>query len=129
MLGSPSGTSVGGNEKRSQVDWARFWFGQLANHHRVHDPAKWEFTEEDVIAFLRSKLKAGMPAWKRVLIVKGLIVYRNQFLRSKYPKLEHIRAKLQQIATKEQQQQAGMRSIEEAIGRINPNEPDVIQKR
>jgi hypothetical protein len=33
-----------------------------------------------------------------VLIVKGLINYRNHFLRSTHPKLEHIRAKLQQIA-------------------------------
>jgi len=44
-----------GNEKRSHVEWARFWFAQLARHHRVHDPAKWSFTEQDVIAFLRAK--------------------------------------------------------------------------
>ena len=38
-----------------------------------------------------------------MLIVKGLIDYRNKFLRSKYPKLEHIRAKLQQIAADDRQ--------------------------
>ena len=88
---SPNNSS---SVKRSYVDWARYWFAQLAKYHRVHDPAKWSFTEDDVVAFLRSKLKAGVPSWKRVLIVKGLIDYRNKFLRSKYPKLKHIRANL-----------------------------------
>ena len=96
-------TNSQGNEKRSYVDWARYWFAQLARHHRVHDPAKWCFTEEHVITFLRARLKAGVPSWKRVLIVKGLIDYRNKLLRSKYPKLEHIRAKLQQIAADDKQ--------------------------
>ena len=116
------------NEKRSYTEWARHWFAQLARHHHVHDPAKWSFTEQDVIAFLRAKVKAGVPAWKRVLIVKGLIDYRNQFLRSKYPKLEHIRAKLQQMAANDKEKEVGTRSIEEVVGRINPNEPDVVQK-
>ena len=86
-------TNSQGNEKRSYVDWARYWFAQLARHHRVRDPAQWSFTEERVIAFLRARLKAGVPSWKRVLIVKGLIDYRNKFLRSKYPKLKHIPGK------------------------------------
>ena len=127
-LSSNASSNNTGNEKKSNVDWGRHWFAQLARYHRVHDPAKWSFTEEDVIAFLRAKVKAGVPAWKRVLIVKGLIVYRNQFLKSKYPQLEHIRAKLQQFAAEDKQKKEGTRSIEEVVGKINPNEPDVVQQ-
>lgn len=47
-------------------------------------------TEQEVIAFLRSKLKLGVPAWKRVKIVEGLICYQIRQLRSKEPRLEQI---------------------------------------
>ena len=62
-------------------DWARIWFDKLVRFHQVNDPIRWKFTEEDVIAFLRSKLKAGVPAWKRLKIVQGLIEYRNRVMR------------------------------------------------
>ena len=43
-------SKYGNNQLKSKEDWARFWFSKLAKHHRVHDPAKWSFTAEDVIA-------------------------------------------------------------------------------
>ena len=79
-------------ERKSATDWARFWFAQLARFHRVHDPAQWSFTELHVVAFLRAKVAAGMPAWKRLLIVKALIHFRNNFMRAKAPRLEHLPA-------------------------------------
>ena len=115
-----------GTGKKSPLDWARFWHSQLAKFHQVRDSAAWAFTEEEVIAFLRSKLQSGTPAWKRVMIVKGLILYRNKFLRTAEPRLEHLRAKLQEVSVRERQGSEG-RSIEEVVGKINPNEPDVIQ--
>ena len=114
------------SDKKSPDDWARFWFAQLARFHQVNDSATWTFSEEQVIDFLRSKLKSGVPAWKRAMIVKGLIGYRNRVLRSTEPRLEHLRAKLQEIAVRERRGSEG-RSIEEVVGRINPNESDVIQ--
>ncbi len=116
----------GDTAKKSPVDWARFWFSSLAKFHRVHDPATWTFSEDHAIAFLRFKLNSGMPTWKRLMIVKGLILYRNKLLRSQEPRLEHIRAKLQEISVRERNETDSV-GIEEAIGKINPNEPDVIQ--
>ena len=69
-----------------------------------------------------------MPAAKRLKIVEGLICYRNRVLKSKQPRLEHIRAKLQEIALAEKWNNDGGPEIEELVGKINPREPDVIQK-
>ena len=112
--------------RKSPSDWARHWFTQLARFHKVHDPARWRFSDDDVIQFLCAKKKAGMPTWKRLLIVKGLITYRNQFLRSHEPRLEHIRAKLQQKVIREREEEVKP-DIEEVVGKLNPRDPDVIQ--
>ncbi len=53
------------------LKWARIWFKQFCLfHRRPVDPAK-EFTAEEVIAFLRSKRDAGVPAWKRMKVIEG----------------------------------------------------------
>ena len=115
-------------QRRTPVDWARFWFAQLARFHKVHDRHTWIFTEKDVIDFLRSKLKAGVPAWKRLMIVKGLILYRNRFLRRRDPRLEYMLSKLGQLARQERRNTISDSAIEEAVGKINPREPDIIQQ-
>ena len=53
--------------------WASIWFTQLAAFHRRKGEPGWQFTADDVIAFSRSKLKTGMPAWKRLKMVHGLM--------------------------------------------------------
>ena len=89
------------NNKKTAEDWARIWFSKLAKFHNIKSKAEWLFTPDEVIAFLRARLKNGTPAWKRLMIVKSLIVYRNMILRSKTPNLENIRAKLQELVAKE----------------------------
>lgn len=64
---------------KSPEDWARIWFAKLSKFHQIRDPQVWCFAEDDVIAFLRAKLKAGVPAWKRLKIVQGLIVYQLSY--------------------------------------------------
>ena len=116
-----------GNQKKSPEDWARIWFAKLAKFHNIKNDDQWQFTPEQVIAFLRARLAAGTPAWKRLMIVKSLIVYRNRFLRSVTPRLEFIRSKLQQIVAEEKARQGGP-SMEELVGKIDAREPDVIQE-
>ena len=65
------------------MDWAQIWFAKLAKFHNIKNHDQCQFTPEQVVAFLRARLQAGTPAWKRLMIVKSLIVYRNRFLRSK----------------------------------------------
>lgn len=106
--------------------YARYWFSAMARFHRVQNPENWEFSEEDLIAFLRSKLKTNVPAWKRLKIVEGVIWYRDNVRKSSVPRLERVRAKLQQIAAQEVGRDSA--TIEDVVGKINPREPDVIQE-
>ena len=132
MPASPHGSQGSNNPhkkpKPTQKDWADIWFGKLAKFHQIDHPASWHFSEEEVIAFLKSKVKAGEPAWKRLKIVQALITFRNTVLKSKEPRLEHIRAKLQEFDSQEKARAAGAPTEEELVGKINPREPDVIQQ-
>jgi len=114
-------------KRPTRQEWGDIWFGKLAQFHQVSDPQHWQFTDQHVIAYLRSRLKAGVPAWKRLKIVEGLICYRNTRRKSAEPKLEPIRSKLIELAAAEKAKNEGGPTIEEAVGRIDPSEPDVIQ--
>jgi Phage integrase, N-terminal SAM-like domain len=114
------------DRQQATEKYAKLWFEGLAKFHQIKEPAVWVFTEEHVTAFLRSKLKTGMPTWKRLKIVEGLICYRNRVRQSATPRLEPIRAKLQEILIAEKHSQSEV-PIEDVVGKINPREPDVIQ--
>lgn len=77
--GAASSAGAEATSKKSREDWATIWFTQLAQYHQGDLGRDWQFDEGHVIAFLRSKLKAGVPAWKRLKAVEGLITYRNSF--------------------------------------------------
>ena len=120
------GTSTETGPKKDREFYARLWFSALAQFHQVNEPGNWQFTEQHVIDFLRSKLKQGMPSWKRLKIVEGLLWYRNHIRKTSTPRLEVIRATLQKRVHDEKLAQDDL-PIEEVAGKINPREPDVIQ--
>ncbi len=121
-MGRQSGT---GREDKTEF-YARQWFASMAKFHRVTNPATWEFTEEHLIAFLRYKLKQNMPTWKRLKAVEGIIWYRNNVRKSSTPRLEMVRAKLQEMVVKEKEPKGEVKI--DVVGKINPREPDVIQE-
>jgi len=85
------------------------------------------FTAEDVIAFLRAKLEQGTPAWKRMKILRGLMVYRRFIEQRSDDDLVPLQSKMEEIIRVERARQEGYDTIEESVGVINPREPDVIQ--
>ncbi len=125
-----NGSTNEGGSKKDPEFYARLWFDALARFHRVGDPGNWQFTEQDVIDFLRSKLKQGMPTWKRLKIVEGILWYRNHVRKSATPRLEMIRSTLQRIDlnekwNKEDQpiDRSGREDQSEGIG-CDPNAPE-----
>ena len=116
-----------GKQHKSREDWARIWFFKLAKFHSISTPLRWDFTCEDVIQFLKSKVKQGVPAWKRLKIVDGLIVYRLAIMKSDLPELRVVQKKLRQFSLNDKLKRASG-SIEEAVGKINPNEQDAVQE-
>ena len=113
-------------QQETAEKFAHLWFAGMAKFHRVKDPSSWDFDEQHVIAFLRSKLSTKMPTWKRLKIIEGVIWYRNHVRKSATPRLEPIRTKLREMIAQERQSQ-DEEPIEDVVGKINPREPDVIQ--
>ena len=99
----------------------------MAKFHGKAANSAWKFTTQEVIAFLRSKRDAKVPAWKRVKILEGLLVYRRMIQGQPIDEFLWIRDKLQEVVQLERAQGEGFDTIEEAVGCIDPNEPDVIQ--
>ena len=92
------------------MNWARSGLRGWPNSIGFMIRQTWRFTKDQVIAYRRSCLKAGVPTWKRLKIVQGLILYGNRALRSQEPNLEGIRAALQRLAVAERQMRIALRN-------------------
>ena len=115
-------TKIANEEK-----YAHIWFKSLARFHKVKEPDTWEYSGAQVIAFLRFKLSEGIPTWRRLKIVDGLIWHRDNVRKKTTPILEPIQRKLLRTLADERTD-AMTESDEVDIGYINPKEPDVIQE-
>ncbi|QDS93554.1 Tyrosine recombinase XerC [Roseimaritima multifibrata] len=113
--------------EKTDLKWACTWYQQLARFHRRQDQPNWSFTADDVISFLRTKRDASVPAWKRMRIIDGLIFYRRRVQQQSADDLKPLQSKMVEIIQIERARDGGYDSIEEAVGKINPNEPDAIQ--
>ena len=63
---------------QQELRWARIWFGKLSQFHQRQAFEDWQFTPDDVIKYLRSRRDLGVPAWKRMKVIEGLIYFRNR---------------------------------------------------
>lgn len=115
-----------GRDRGDREKWARIWFASLARFHNIEDPGNWNFSDRDVIAFLRSCLAEGMPTRKRLNVVEGLILYRDQIRRSAQPRLEPLRIKLRERMHREKERNANV-AIDDVVGKIDAREPEIIQ--
>ena len=115
-----------GRDQGNREKWARIWFASLARFHNIEDPGNWSFSDQDVIAFLRSCLAEGMPTRKRLNVVEGLIVYRDRIRRSAQPRLEPLRIKLRERMRTEKERSEPV-VIDDVVGKIDTREPEIIQ--
>ena len=86
----------------SRDKWAKIWFEKLSRFHGRKPQATWEFTADEVIAFLRDHLRRKTPAWKRLKIIESLICYRRYVQSAPFDDLTFIRVKLEELARTEQ---------------------------
>ncbi|MFN9638927.1 MAG: hypothetical protein ACK56W_02735, partial [Pirellula sp.] len=108
--------------------FAKFWLQALARVHRVPPLVSWQFNREQVLAYLRDRLSNGVPTWQRLKIVEGLIWYRVNFQNLKPDFLEGLKVVLKRTIVFERiDASPGPEEIENVVGKIDPNEPDVIQ--
>jgi integron integrase len=107
--------------------WAEIWFKKLAQFHHVAPNQDWSFSKQQVIEFCRSKLAAGNPAWKRLAIVEGLMLYRTEYQKRPADDLETAAHLLRQRVAEERANESGEETIQDVVGKIDPRECEIIQ--
>ena len=131
-MGRVSQSETTWHEQRDK--WAKIWFEKLCRFHGRKPQVTWEFTADDVIAFLRDHVRRKTPAWKRLKIIQSLICDRSYVQAAPFDDLKFIQTKLEDLTWAERIKEARMNDageamdeIEDVIGFIDPSEPDVIQ--
>ena len=87
-------------------------------------------SRDSVIAFSKSLVKSGTPAWQRLQAVRAVEAYALLIMKSAAPDLSEVRKALKRLAEQEKVESAGdtdglHRPIE---GKIDDREPVVIQQ-
>ena len=133
-----SGRQAGGDRSwgagMSELDYAKLWFKQFARFHGVAQFAEWRFTQEQVIAFLRHEKGGGSPTWKRPKMAESIDLFQRTFFSQAVGDLTTICGTLRDHAEKERVMQRHAEqdrwdgsAIDEAVGLIDPREPELIR--
>lgn len=116
------------NRAEQELRWAKIWFKKLCQFHNRSWNTDWDFSPEDLIAFLRYKRDQKVPAWKRMKMLTGVLLYRRAVQERPIDPFAFIVDKMKEIVVNERVRQEGYDSIEDVVGKIDPKEPDAIQQ-
>ena len=87
------------SKRRKDSDrWAKVWFKQLCWFHRCSPDRGWQFSLQQVIQFLKSRVAKGDSAWKRMKAVEALMHFQKDLPEEKRTDLTFVRVKLQERA-------------------------------
>ena len=117
---------------KNDQEWFPKWLARYAATVQTKDNLL-PVTTEQVIAFSRSLLKSGTPAWQRLQGVRAVEAYRDIVLGTAQPCLKAIRQELgRQVAVEKEHGLAsgspGIRDEKKLVGPIDPNEPLIVQR-
>ena len=99
-----SATNYGAKKSDEADKWAKIWFKQLCRFHRCSPDRGWQFSLDQVIQFLKSRVTKGEPAWKRLKAVEALIRFQKNLPEEQRTDLTFVRVKLQERAALEKTQ-------------------------
>lgn len=112
--------------------WFPVWVGRYASHLSKSPTARLAVDRETVIGFLRSLRDTGVPAWQRLQAVQSIECYRDVVHCVASPPLNDIAQTLREIAERERRAASEPVTsdphLDESVGLINPNEPEVVQR-
>lgn len=111
----------------SESTWFLRWVQQFAKHCGVPDSRTIPVDADRVIEFLKGLKALGTPAWQRQQAVRGIEVYAGMILDAPVPGLGLICQKLGRLAAQEKVTIASRVETRDLIGRIDPEEHEVIQ--
>ena len=89
------------NGRGDRDRWSGIWFKALCRFTEVPCLNEWNFSAEQVIAYLRYRLSIKDPAWNRLRIVQGLMLHREKHPVVGAEDLKFIEVKLKQVAASE----------------------------
>ena len=103
---------------------------QAGGFHRIApgDVEHWDFSADQVIAYLRCKRDSKTPAWKRLKILEGIMNYRVMIQNASIDFLIPIRNKMKEIILIERSRESEQTTVKESLDYVNPKECDAIQQ-
>lgn len=110
-----------------ELRWCWVWFTQFARFHQRDSTPTWQFSADDVVAFLRHHRDAKAPAWKRMKIIDSLILFRSRVQMQPFDDLLPLKRKMAEVVMAERVKSEGYDRVEDVVGKIDPREPDAIQ--
>ena len=113
-----------------KMKWAKIWFNKLSAFHHVHSDKteNWNFSADQVIAYLRSRKDAKTPAWKRLKILEGIMNYRAVIQGRNVDYLVPLRNKMKEIILIERAREDEQSTVKPPVEYVNPRECDAIQQ-
>ena len=118
------------SNQQQKLKWARIWFAKLVGFHRIApgDVEHWDFSADQVIAYLRCKRDSKTPAWKRLKILEGIMNYRVMIQNASIDFLIPIRNKMKEIILIERSRESEQTTVKESLDYVDPKECDAIQQ-
>ena len=118
------------SNQQQKLKWARIWFDKLVGFHGIAsgDAERWDFSADQVIAYLRCKRDSKTPAWKRLKILEGIMNYRFMIQNASIDFLIPIRNKMKEIILIERSRESEQATVKESLDYVNPKECDAIQQ-
>ena len=118
------------SNQQQKLKWARIWFDKLVGFHGIAagGAEHWDFSADQVIAFLRCKRDSKTPAWKRLKILEGIMNYRYMIQNASIEFLIPIRNKMKEIILIERSRKSDQATVKESLDYVNPKESDAIQQ-
>ena len=116
--------SYGENDKK----WFPKWLARYADGKTLNEGVL-PVTEVLVIAFSKSLLNSGTPAWQRLQGVRAVEAYRDLVLGTAEPCLKEMKTILGRFAATERESGGpDIQDEQQIIGLIDPSEPALIQQ-
>jgi integron integrase len=114
---------------KNDAEWFPRWVARYASGKTI-DKGRIPLTLDLVVAFSKSLLESGIPAWQRLQGVRAVECYRDLVLQAAEPDLSDMKRILGRLAASEQQVTSGGSAEipnEQLIGRIDPSEAPILQ--
>lgn len=110
-----------------EATWFLRWLQQYVEHCGIPNSSTIPVDAERVIEFLQGLKAQGIPAWQRHQAARAIESYARTIIDAPAPGLDLICQKLGRLAARENVDAVSQIEMRDLIGRVNPDEHEIIQ--